>query len=1136
MKVFTRIPNQSIAILLLISFGFSCAEKTPVDLRIKQMEQEEVKQLASTIESMVSPKLAEGLSLSLWAVDSLIFDPISIQVDDEGTLYYSRTNRQRDSEFDIRGHQDWEIESIKLQSVEDKRAFLRKELSPERSEFNTWLKDLNGDGSHDWRDMLVQKEQIYRVKDTDGDGLADFSQVMVEDFHEEVTDVAGAVLMHEGDLFVGVGPDMWRLKDTNGDGLMDEKESLAHGFAIHIGFGAHGMSGAKVGPDGRIYWGIGDIGFNGTDKEGKEWKYPNRGVVVRSNPDGSDFEVFAMGVRNTHEFTWDEYNNLISVDNDGDHRGESERLVYLVNGSDTGWRINWQFGKYRDPNNNTYKVWMDENMYKPRHDGQAAYITPPIINYVNGPTGMVYNPGTALSPKWRNHFFVVEFVGTPAGSGIHAFTLKPKGATFELDKTEKVLGGVLPTGLDFGPEGSLYLSDWINGWGTKNYGRVWKLDDESEKNSTVRIETKRLLGLDLKKLSEADLEKQLFYEDLRVRRKAQFELAKRGEKGAAVFESVMKQEQNQMARIHAIVGTSQLARMVDMKYAKAILPYLKDQDPEIRAQAAKWLGDIKYQDVGPNLLALLVDEHPRVNFFAAEAIGRIGYEPATPSLLALLERNNDEDAYIRHAVTLALARFNNPEPLIGLSNHYSKAVRLGAVLSLRRMQDAGIEKFLSESDEYILTEVARAINDDFSIESALPALGDLLTTTKFTNEALIRRAINANLRVGTEKSMQNLIIYMSNPSAPISMRKEAIDALSTWTKPSVLDRVDGRYRGEITREPDLIREKAFKPLVTILAGQEESLRESTANALGKLGIESGSEALLASVKQDKSSKVRIAAIQALAKMNAGNTAQGIEVALADREKSVRIAGLTLLEQLDLDVQLKVKLLTEVIEKQTTEEKQAAIVALGKLPYSATKESFDVLIAKMDNKNIQTDVLLELSEAIENINDPGLKDKYAKSEASFWEGNQLASYQSSLNGGDPVKGKSLFLQSQTGQCMRCHAIDDMGGNVGPAMDGIASKLSKQELLESLIDPSKRIAPGYGIVTLDLDNGQKISGILGKESQKDLLLQQGSKPDTLIQKTNVVARKDAASSMPDMKAILSRREIRDLVSYLSTLKDH
>jgi quinoprotein glucose dehydrogenase len=1122
-------------LILSVWFFYSCKQKETVDLRIKQLDHEEVKKMAAEIESSTNPTLKEGLTMSVWAVDSLIVDPISIHMGDDGTLYYTSSGRLGKVEFDIRGHQDWEIESISLQSIEEKRAFLRKELSPERSEQNTWLKDYNNDGSHDWRDMLEIKESIYRVKDTNGDGLADWSQKMIEDFHEEVTDIAAAVTEFEGDVYVGVGPDFWRLKDKNGDGIIDEKKSLSHGYGIHIGFGAHGMSGARMGPDGRMYWAIGDIGFNGVDQDGKQWKYPNRGVVVRANPDGSDFEVFAMGVRNTHEFVFDEFNNLISVDNDGDHRGESERLVYLVNGSDTGWRINWQFGKYRDPDNNTYKVWMDENMYIPRHEGQAAYITPCIINYVNGPTGMLYNPGTALSPRWKNTFFVVEFVGNPARSGIHAFKLQPSGATFELKETEMIQTAMLPTGITFGPDGAIYAADWINGWGNKNYGRIWKLDDEEGKDWAARQETQRLITMDYSKMSDKELEGYLFSEDMRIRRKAQFELAKRGDKGAAVFEKVMNQKGNQLARINAIVGMSQIARMKDMKYAKSMIPLLKDTDPEIRAQAAKWMGDIKYKESGEFLLALLVDDYPRARFFGAEAMGRIEYKPGFNSLVDLLENNDDEDAYIRHAASLALSRLNEPEKLVELSNHYSNAVRLGAVLALRRLEHPGIKSFLLDQNEYIVTEAARAINDDFSIEGALPELGNLLVTTKFTNEPLIRRSINANLRVGTEQAMQNLITYMLKPDAPLVLRQEAIEALGTWAKPSVLDRVDGRYRGEVTRDVALVRAAAGDALIELLSSNQQPLKLGAIKAIGKLGIMETEDRLLAMLNGTTAEEVKVSAIQSLAKMQSDKTPQAIERAIADPDKSVRVAGLNLMDQLDMDKSLKVNLLIDIIDKRTLEEKQAALSALGKVPAEFSKSGFAHLLDQMGTGKLNTEILLELHEAVEKNGDPEINSLYQQASEKLWKGDVLASYQSSLNGGNINTGRRIFFQSQTGQCMRCHAYDDMGGNVGPSMNGIARKLSRQELLESLIDPSKRIAPGYGMVTLDLKNEKRVTGILSEENTQTLLVSRGSQPDTLIRKSDVVERKNAPSSMPDMKNLLSRREIRDLVAYLSTLKE-
>lgn len=425
--------------------------EAPTDpLKIIRIDASKAAELAQKIKASSPAKVADGLEFELFASDSLISDPIAISIDPQGRIFYTSAARQSNSEFDMRNHWHWMSASLAFETVEDRRKFLRENFSADSDESKRVLQDMNEDGVLDWRDLTVEKEQVWFVMDESGDGVADMTQLYVEDFHEEITDVANGVEFAYGEVFISVGPDLWRTGDKDNNGAADYIESISHGYAVHVGFSGHGMSGVTLGPDGRIWWGIGDIGMNVIDKEGKQWKYPNQGVVVRSEPDGSGFEVFCAGVRNTHEFVFDEYGNLISEDNDGDHPGESERLVYLINGSDSGWRHNWQFGKYNDPDNNDYKVWMDEKLHVPYWEGQAAYILPPITNYVNGPTGMVYNPGTALSEKWYKHFFIAEFRGSPANSPVHAFTLKPDGAGFQLDQTQEFISGILPTGLDFG--------------------------------------------------------------------------------------------------------------------------------------------------------------------------------------------------------------------------------------------------------------------------------------------------------------------------------------------------------------------------------------------------------------------------------------------------------------------------------------------------------------------------------------------------------------------------------------------------------------------------------------------------------------------------------------------------------------
>src|SRR5690606_1828028 len=137
-----------------------------------------------------------------------------------------------------------------------------------------------------------------------------------------------------------------------------------------------------------------------------------------------------------------------------------------------------------------------------------------------------------------------------------------------------------------------------------------------------------------------------------------------------------------------------------------------------------------------------------------------GVQTCALPILKMIEANNDKDLYIRHAGVLALSRLGFVKPIAELVENPSRSLRIAAVLVLRRLASDQVALFLKDQDEYIVTEAARAINDDWSIEPALPALAATLNDTRFTSEPLLRRAINACLRVGGEKELETLIAFV----------------------------------------------------------------------------------------------------------------------------------------------------------------------------------------------------------------------------------------------------------------------------------------------------------------------------------------------------------------------------------------
>ncbi len=146
---------------------------------------------------------------------------------------------------------------------------------------------------------------------------------------------------------------------------------------------------------------------------------------------------------------------------------------------------------------------------------------PPIINLADGPSGLCYDPGVSLLPaQYKNHFFLVDFRGSSSSSGIRSFALETSGASFKIADSTQFVWRALATDVDFGPDGALYFSDWVEGWDKPNKGRIYRLLDESRRGDRAVREVKEILAKGMEQRPVEELARLLAHADMRVRQEA----------------------------------------------------------------------------------------------------------------------------------------------------------------------------------------------------------------------------------------------------------------------------------------------------------------------------------------------------------------------------------------------------------------------------------------------------------------------------------------------------------------------------------------------------------------------------------------------------------------------------------------
>ncbi|HLQ46302.1 MAG TPA: discoidin domain-containing protein, partial [Planctomycetaceae bacterium] len=344
-------------------------------------------------------------------------------------------------------------------------------------------------------DRQPHRGSVVRLRDVDGDGRADESQLFVADVDSPrglVWDDDRLYLMHPPHLSVFI--------DHDGDGIADEEKILVKNIAF--GFkdrpADHTSNGVTLGIDGWLYLAIGDFGFReaeGTD--GRKLQLRGGGVV-RVRPDGTGLELYSSGTRNILEVAVDPLLNGFTRDNTNDGGGWDIRLHHFTGLEGHGYP-------------RLYMNFNDE-------------IIQPLADYGGGSgCGALFLD----EPGFPKGFSPALYTADWGRSIVYRHQLTPNGATFHADQTQFV-GLNRVTDLDVDANSNLFLSSWKGASFTYVGEEVGYL---------VRLRPKGLRAEplpDFTKLANADLVARLKSPSHRRRLEAQRALLRRGLEDATV--------------------------------------------------------------------------------------------------------------------------------------------------------------------------------------------------------------------------------------------------------------------------------------------------------------------------------------------------------------------------------------------------------------------------------------------------------------------------------------------------------------------------------------------------------------------------------------------------------------------------
>lgn len=1062
----------------------------------------------STYGGPSAPGLEENASLTgsaeIWIPGDICGKVLALSVDDAGRVFAAVTERSFGlGTVTVDGAGDLAREDRQIRSVMERGRLARQWLDTGR--LNTLLASKEaffgepGDGILNFLTKYSESVRWLRPAGEEGGeaGPASFRTV-ADDFRDPVDGAGGALLaLPNGSWLYGCPPVMWKLDGPpRGSDRSVRRTAWARDFGLRNGEASSGLHALLEAPDGWIYFGMGDRGYSVRTADGRLRRGLGRGAVFRFRPDGAELEIFATGLRNPTGLAMDALGHLFAVDQAAP--GGRTRLLLVTAGADFGW----QAERVTSPGEG---VWFAENMESPTRPAtpdQPLWCLPS-LGVLEGVASTLESAGFLGEGV---HLLAADARGEGKG-GLFSLHLEEKDAAFRLVESKEVWRGGAVKATATHPDGSVYFADWGAAPGAFRECRVRRMgmDPTTAEAGDVPVLLKQIIQSRDPKILTGFLE----HSSPRVRLRAGQRLA------AMPFEDSMepllvtaRHARTVAARVQSVWSAGSLARR-EPALLNELVSFLKDPESAVHAAAATMLGEGTLMSIPPALRAALTDPVPAVRLAAAAAYGRLLPPTAIGDLTAAAGKNKTGDPFIRSSLAAALAAL--PGPVLteaGLASD-SPEVRLTVVLALRRQASESLSLFLKDQDSAVVSEAARAIYD-VPVFPALPALAALPDPEKVPPlpNAVLLRAIAAAVRGGLEEDALRISAVAQAKSATPAVRLAVLKALASWDEPPRADSFQTRILDPMPRLPGAAR-SALGAAARALADDPDSSVAAVARTISASpAVSPISNAGLSAfaLKETAPGPVRLRALRSLEVRNALTPDTAMAV-LKSTTAPPALAAEARSFLMRCDPKSGVTLVTEAFASGSVLEMQAAVRTLDHLPGTGNANEKLLLDAarRLSLGTIEPAVQVEVMEALQRRDiesrSPWRRatDTWLASLAT--DRDPLAPWRMALREGDAEAGRRVFETHPQARCTSCHSLNGLGGTEGPELDGVGTRLMGDKLLESLVLPSAAITPGWEI-------------FMG--------------PDPLDPAKKL-------SPMPPMGSLLTLRELRDLLTWLRTLKD-